>query len=115
MFEILKIFFVYIVSLNLSAFLGVGLLALFFQFKKKSLRNAGAKWSNYVQRIWSKRNSSALISFSYIIALSILAILNYTFAFNQSIAYTITLLIAGIFHLSYKYQLNKSNLTNRFK
>lgn len=36
MFEILKIFFVYIVSLNLSAFLGVGLLALFFQFKKEA-------------------------------------------------------------------------------
>ena len=43
MFEILKIFFVYIVSLNLSAFLGVGLLALFFQFKKKKLAKCASK------------------------------------------------------------------------
>ncbi|MDT2836680.1 hypothetical protein P7H50_07225 [Enterococcus durans] len=114
MFEILKIFFVYIVSLNLSAFLGVGLLALFFQFKKRSLRNAQAKWSSYLQRIGPKGMVWRLY-LSYMISLSALAILNYTFAFNQSIAYTITLLIAGIFHLSYKYQLNKSNLTNRFK
>ena len=112
MFEILKILFVYIVSLNLSAFLGVCLLALFFQFKKRSLRNAQAKWSNYLQRIGPKGMVRRLY-LSYMIALSALAIL--TFAFNQSIAYTITLLIAGIFHLSYKYQLNKSNLTNRFK
>lgn len=114
MFEILKIFFVYIVSLNLSAFLGVGLLALFFQFKKRSLRNAQAKWSSYLQRIGPKGMVRRLY-LSYMIALSALAILNYIFAFNQSIAYTITLLIAGIFHLSYKYQLNKSNLTNQFK
>ena len=114
MFEILKIFFVYIVSLNLSAFLGVGLLALFFQFKKRSLRNAQAKWSSYLQRIGPKGMVRRLY-LSDMLALSALAILNYIFAFNQSIAYTITLLIAGIFHLSYKYQLNKSNLTNRFK
>lgn len=113
MFEILKIFFVYIVSLNLC-FFRCWPFSSFFQFKKRSLRNAQAKWSNYLQRIGPKGMVRRLY-LSYMIALSALAILNYTFAFNQSIAYTITLLIAGIFHLSYKYQLNKSNLTNRFK
>ena len=113
MFEILKIFFVYIVSLNLSAFLAVGLLTLFFQFKKRSLQNAQEKWSSYLQRIGPKGMIRRLY-LSYMISLSVLAVFNYTFAFNRSIAYTVTLLIAGIFHLSYKYQLNKRKLTNQF-
>ncbi len=114
MFEILKIFFVYILSLNLSAFLAVGLLSLFFQWKKRSLRHAQASWSSYLQRMGPKGMVRRL-HFSYMIALSILAVFNYRFAFDQSFAYTITLLIAGVFHLSYKYQLNKSHFTEQFK
>lgn len=37
MFEILMIFFIYLISLNIAAFLGVGILSLFFQFKKRSI------------------------------------------------------------------------------
>lgn len=37
MFEILMIFFIYLISLNIAAFLGVSILSLFFQFKKRSI------------------------------------------------------------------------------
>lgn len=35
MFEILMIF-IYLISLNIAAFLGVGILSLFFQFKNEA-------------------------------------------------------------------------------
>ncbi|EJY47535.1 hypothetical protein CU011_2125 [Enterococcus faecium] len=49
------------------------------------------------------------------VALCLLATINYYSFFDHSIAYTITLLIAGIFHLSYKYQLNKNHLNRIFR
>lgn len=113
MFEIFTIFSIYLISLNLAAFLGVGILAMFFQLKKRNLNATQEKWHAYLQKIGPKGIVQRL-HISYMIALSFLAIVNYNLAFGHSIAYTITLLIAGIFHLSYKYQLNKNKLTNRF-
>ncbi|OQO69782.1 hypothetical protein BH747_09505 [Enterococcus villorum] len=113
MFEILTMFFVYLISLNLAAFLGVALLAFYFQLKKRNLNATQEKWQGYLQKIGPKGIVQRL-HVSYMIALSFLAIINYNLTFKHSVAYTVTLLIAGIFHLTYKYQLNKNNLTKRF-
>ena len=100
MFEILMIFFIYLISLNIAVFLGVGILSLFFQFKKRSIGPKGLVTRLHI---------------SYMVALCLLATINYYSFFDHSIAYTITLLIAGIFHLSYKYQLNKNHLNRIFR
>lgn len=54
MFEILMIFFIYLISLNIAAFLGVGILSLFFQFKKRSIGSQREKWSQYFDKIGQK-------------------------------------------------------------
>ncbi|MEJ4917148.1 hypothetical protein [Enterococcus faecium] len=114
MFEILMIFFIYLISLNIAAFLGVGILSLFFQFKKRSIGSQREKWSQYFDKIEQKGLVTRL-HISYMVALCLLATINYYSFFDHSIAYTITLLIAGIFHLSYKYQLNKNHLNRTFR
>ena len=114
MFEILMIFFIYLISLNIAAFLGVGILSLFFQFKKRSIGGQREKWAQYFDKIGPK-GLVARLHISYMVALCLLAGVNYYSFFDHSIAYTITLLIAGIFHLSYKYQLNKNHLNRIFR
>ncbi|MBF8808699.1 MAG: hypothetical protein IC227_11185 [Enterococcus lacertideformus] len=111
MLEISTIFFVYLISLNLASFLG-GAFSDFLSITKKEPCYP-KKWQNQLQKMELKGIVRRL-HVSYMIALSILAIINYNLAFQHSIAYTITLLIAGIFHLSYKYQLNKDHLTKKF-
>lgn len=113
MFEIFTIFLVYLISLNIAAFIGVMVLATFFQIKKRNFNPTQEKWQVYLQKIGPKGIVQRL-HVSYMLALGILAVINYNLAFHHSIAYTITLLIAGIFHLSFKYQLNKNNLPKRF-
>lgn len=43
MFEILMIFFIYLISLNIAAFLGVGILSLFFSVQKTKHRESTGK------------------------------------------------------------------------
>ncbi|XFE28243.1 hypothetical protein Q5Z34_16130 [Listeria innocua] len=72
------------------------------------------KWAQYFDKIGPK-GLVARLHISYMVALCLLAGVNYYSFFDHSIAYTITLLIAGIFHLSYKYQLNKNHLNRTFR
>lgn len=63
MFEILMIFFIYLISLNIAAFLGVGILSLFFQFKKRSIggngKNGRSILTKLVQKVWLLAYTSA--------------------------------------------------------
>lgn len=113
MFEILTVFLVYLFSLNIAAFFGVALLTLFFQIKKRSQGMQQEKWTKYFEKIGPKGLLIRLYV-SYMLALSLLAAINYVSFFNYSLPYTFTLLIAGFFHLTYKYQLNKDHLKHTF-
>ena len=79
-----------------------------------SIGSQREKWSQYFDKIGQKGLVTRL-HISYMVALCLLATINYYSFFDHSIAYTITLLIAGIFHLSYKYQLNKNHLNRTFR
>ncbi|WP_165005184.1 MULTISPECIES: hypothetical protein [unclassified Enterococcus] len=103
MFEILTIFIVYLISLNLAAFLGVAFLTVFLQFKKRGQKSGQENLIRYLDKIGTK-GWFLRLNISYMCALGLLAVANYYSFFDHSIAYTITLLIAGIFHLSFKYQ-----------
>lgn len=85
MFEILMIFFIYLISLNIAAFLGVGILSLFFQFKKRSIGSQQEKWSQYFDKIGQKGLVTRL-HISYMVALCLLATINYySFSIIQSL------------------------------
>lgn len=114
MLEIITVFLVYLFSLNIAAFVSVGILTLFFQVKKRIAHMERPQWNAYFEKI-GPRGMLARLYICYMLALGLLDVTNYFSFFNQSMPYTITLLIAGLFHLTYKYQLNKEQLKNKFQ
>jgi hypothetical protein len=113
MIEIVTILIVYLVSLNISAFFGVGLLSLFFQFKKKKDQMNKGSWNRYFEKI-GPQGLLIRLYISYMFALSILSAANYFVFFDHSLPYSLMLLAAGIFHLGYKYHLNKDQIKQKF-
>ena len=60
MFEILMIFFIYLISLNIAAFLGVGILSLFFSVQKTKHRESTGKMGAVFWQNWAKRFGCSL-------------------------------------------------------
>ena len=110
MFEIFTIFLVYLISLNIAAFIGVMILATFFQIKKRNFNPTQEKWQVYLQKIGPKGIVQRL-HVSYMLALGILAVINYNLAFHHSIAYTITLLIYRNFPFVFQISIKQKQLT----
>ena len=63
MFEILMIFFIYLISLNIAAFLGVGILSLFSVQETKHRggngKNGRSILTKLVQKVWLLAYTSA--------------------------------------------------------
>ncbi len=114
MLFILGTLLLFIISIRLSAVLSVGFLMLHFKVKRHLQKMTEEKWQEYFHKIGSKGVFFRIIGY-YWMALLLLAYWNMIYFWNDSAPYAITLLLAGAFHLFYKYRTKKQQFQKIIK
>jgi Flp pilus assembly protein TadB len=111
-FFIIETLLLFIITIRLTGFLSIFLLIAFFQQKRKQ-HTSNEEWESY----FTKLGANGILWRLYVcffVVLCAFAIV-YTFYFwHRMWVYGITLILAGVFHLYFKYRLNKEQIRVRF-
>ncbi|MEB5969267.1 hypothetical protein [Enterococcus gallinarum] len=113
MFFIIKTLLLFIVTIRLAGFLSIFLLIAIFQQKRKRQHMTSEEWETYFTKLGTDGFLWRLYG-CFFAVLGVFAVINTFYFWHQMWVYGITLMLAGVFHLYFKYRLNKEQIQARF-